>query len=135
LSVRRRAEARASELLELTGLTELAGARAGELPMGHARTLELARTLATNPKLLLLDEPSSGLNDTETGQLAALLRRLQADQHLSLLIVEHDMNFVLPLSDAVYVLDFGCVIATGTPDEIRRDEGVRAAYLGEEVGA
>ena len=135
LSVRRRAEARADELLELTGLTELAGARAGELPMGHARTLELARTLATNPKLLLLDEPSSGLNDSETEALAGLLKRLQSEQDLSLLVVEHDMNFVLPLSDEVYVLDFGRVIAQDTPDAIRRNEAVRAAYLGEEVGA
>src|SRR5581483_11350770 len=113
----------------------LAGARAGELPMGHARTLELARTLATNPKLLLLDEPSSGLNDSETEALAGLLKRLQSEQDLSLLVVEHDMNFVLPLSDEVYVLDFGRVIAQDTPDAIRRNEAVRAAYLGEEVGA
>ena len=135
LAVRRRAETRAGELLELTGLHELAGARAGELPMGHARTLELARTLATNPKLLLLDEPSSGLNDPETEALAALLKRLQAERELSMLIVEHDMNFVLPLSDRVYVLDFGRVVAHGTPDEIRKDAVVQAVYLGEEFAA
>ena len=133
IGVRRRAEARAAELLELTGLRELAGARAGELPMGHARTLELARALATDPKLLLLDEPSSGLNDSETEALATLLKRLQSQRDLSLLVVEHDMNFVLPLSDEVYVLDFGKVIAHGSPDEIRRDPVVQAAYLGAEV--
>ena len=124
----------AAELLELTGLRELAGTRAGELPMGHARTLELARTLATGPKLLLLDEPSSGLNDEETAALAVLLKRLQSEHELSLLIVEHDMNFVLPLSDEVYVLDFGQVVAHGTPDEVRKDAVVQAVYLGEEIG-
>ncbi len=133
IGVRQRAERRAAELLELTGLGELAGARAGELPMGHARTLELARALATDPKLLLLDEPSSGLNDSETEALAALLKQLQSQRELSLLVVEHDMNFVLPLSDEVYVLDFGKVIAHGAPDEIRRDPIVQAAYLGTEV--
>jgi len=133
--VRRRAQARAAEVLELTGLGELAGARAGELPMGLARRLELARALATDPKLLLLDEPSSGLNDEESRALAGLLQRLQARRALSLLVVEHDMNFVLPLSDEVFVLDFGKVIAHGSADEVRRDPVVQAAYLGEEVGA
>jgi ABC-type branched-subunit amino acid transport system ATPase component len=103
--------------------------------MGLARTLELARTLATNPRLLLLDEPSSGLNDEETEALGSLLKRLQSQHELSLLVVEHDMNFVLPLSDEVYVLDFGRVAAHGRPDEIRKDPGVQALYLGEEVGA
>jgi len=132
---RRRAEARAAELLELCGLSELAGARAGELPMGLARTLELARVLATDPKLLLLDEPSSGLNDAETRALAKLLRRLRAERGLSLLVVEHDMSFVLPLCDEVYVLDFGKVIAHGTPDAIRKDPIVQAAYLGQEIAS
>jgi branched-chain amino acid transport system ATP-binding protein len=103
--------------------------------MGHARTLELARALATDPKLLLLDEPSAGLNDAETEALAGLLKRLQSQRDLSVLVVEHDMNFVLPLSDEVYVLDFGKVIAHGEPDEIRRSPLVQAAYLGNEIGA
>jgi branched-chain amino acid transport system ATP-binding protein len=133
IGLRRRAEERACELLELTGLTELARARAGELPMGHARTLELARALATDPKLLLLDEPSSGLSEAEAASLAALFRRLQTDNELSLLVVEHDMGFVLPLSHEVYVLDFGKIIGHGSPDEIRRDPVVQAAYLGVEV--
>ena len=133
MGLRRRAEGRAAELLDLTALSELAGARAGELPMGLARRLELARALATAPRLLLLDEPSSGLNDEEAAALATLLRRLQAEREVSLLVVEHDMNFVLPLSDEVYVLDFGKLIAHGSPAEIRRDPVVQAAYLGEEV--
>jgi branched-chain amino acid transport system ATP-binding protein len=98
--------------------------------MGHARTLELARALAGDPKLLLLDEPSSGLNDEETRDLGSLLRRLRSERSISLLVVEHDMSFVLPLADEVYVLDFGKLLAHGTPAEIRRDRDVQAAYLG-----
>lgn len=133
LDVRRRAEGRAHELLALVGLTPHAGARTADLPMGLARILEIARALATEPKLLLLDEPSSGLNDEESKRLAALLRELHTVRNYSLLVVEHDMDFVLGLSNHVYVLDFGKLLASGSPDEMRADERVRAAYLGEEV--
>ncbi len=135
IDVRLRAHRRAEELLELVGLTEHAQARAADLPMGLARILELARALATEPKLLLLDEPSSGLNDNETDELEDILRGLHRDGELSILLVEHDMDFVLGLSQEVYVLDFGKLIAHGTPAKIRRDPVVRAAYLGEEVPA
>ncbi len=135
IDVRRRAEGRAGELLELVGLTEHADTRSTDLPMGLARVLEVARALATDPKLLLLDEPSSGLNEQETSRLAELLSTLQEQDELSLLIVEHDMAFVLGLSDEVYVLDFGKMIAHGSPAKIRRDPVVQAAYLGTEVKA
>ena len=133
IDVRRRAHDRADQLLDLVGLGDAADTRAADLPMGHARLLELARALATDPKLLLLDEPSSGLNETESARLAELLRRLRAQQMLSLLVVEHDMEFVLGLSDHVYVLDFGKLIAQGTPAEIRSDPVVHAAYLGADI--
>jgi len=133
LDVRRRAEGRAVELLELVGLTDHAHARTADLPMGLARILEIARALATDPLLLLLDEPSSGLNDEESSRLATLLRTLRRERNFSMLVVEHDMDFVLGLSSDVYVLDFGKMIASGAPGEIRADERVRAAYLGREV--
>ncbi len=133
LDVRHRAHGRAEELLELVGLTEHARARTADLPMGLARRLEIARALATEPKLLLLDEPSSGLNETETSQLAELLRTVQRERGLSMLVVEHDMEFVLGLSRDAYVLDFGKMLAHSSPAELRADPRVRAAYLGEEV--
>jgi branched-chain amino acid transport system ATP-binding protein len=133
IDVRRRAEGRAAELLALVGLHEYANSRTADLPMGLARTLEVARALATDPKLLMLDEPSSGLNDEETDRLATLLERLRSENDLSLLVVEHDMDFVLGLSDHVYVLDFGKLIAHGSPKQMRRNRKVQAAYLGEEI--
>ena len=133
IDVRRRAERRSAELLELVGLSDHARARAADLPMGLARVLEVARALATDPRLLLLDEPSSGLNDEESARLADLLRRLKAERELAMLVVEHDMGFVLGLSDEVYVLDFGRMIAHGTPRSVQRNPAVQAAYLGKEL--
>ncbi|MEX2539968.1 MAG: ABC transporter ATP-binding protein [Actinomycetota bacterium] len=133
IDVRRRAQGRADELLALVGLTDHATTRAADLPIGLARVLELARALATDPSLLLLDEPSSGLNDQESTRLAELLASLRKKRELSILLVEHNMDFVLGLSDEVYVLDFGRMIASGTPRQIQKDPDVRAAYLGEEM--
>jgi branched-chain amino acid transport system ATP-binding protein len=133
IDVRRRAHARAVRLLELVGLGDHSERRAAGLSMGHSRLLELARALATDPKLLMLDEPSSGLNEAESEQLADLLRALRTTQDISVLVVEHDMDFVLGLSETVYVLDFGKLIAQGTPAQIRRDPIVRAAYLGRDA--
>jgi branched-chain amino acid transport system ATP-binding protein len=133
IDVRNRAHGRADELLDLVGLSDQGTTRAADLSIGHSRLLELARALATDPKLLMLDEPSSGLNEEESSHLAALLARLRSERGLGLLIVEHDIDFVLGLSDTVYVLDFGRMIASGTPSQVQKDPIVRAAYLGEDI--
>jgi branched-chain amino acid transport system ATP-binding protein len=105
------------------------------LPLGMARLVEIARSLACEPNVLLLDEASSGLDAVETEQLAGSLRRLVDQRGVSLLLVEHDVELVMGLADQVYVLDFGQCIAHGTPAEISANPAVRAAYLGEEVAA
>jgi ABC-type branched-subunit amino acid transport system ATPase component len=122
-------------LLAQLGLTRLASASVAALPLGTSRLVEVGRALATSPSLLLLDEPLSGLDLKESEQLANVLSRVvrESDQDVSLLMVEHDVATVLALSDTIYVLDFGEVIASGVPDEIRQSEAVRAAYLGGEV--
>lgn len=117
------------EQLELLGLTDASNTLAGELPTGSARLLEVARALASRPRILLLDEPASGLNDTETAQLGNLLRTLKADG-LTTLMVEHDMSLVMDVCDWIHVLNLGIVIASGTPHDIQRNDEVRAAYLG-----
>jgi branched-chain amino acid transport system ATP-binding protein len=103
------------------------------LPLGLCRMVEIARSLAREPSVLLLDEASSGLDAAETDELARVLRALVTARGVSLLLVEHNVDLVLGLSDRVCVLDFGVRIAEGTPDEIRTDARVRAAYLGEQV--
>ena len=102
------------------------------LPLGTARRVEVARALATGPSIVLLDEPSSGLDGHETAQLGGALRTVVEQEQISLLLVEHDVAMVLGLSSEVAVLDFGVRIAYGTPDEIRNDPAVRAAYLGDD---
>jgi len=102
------------------------------LPLGTSRLLEIARALAVDPHVLLLDEPSSGLDSRETDELASTLSNLVADHGVSLLLVEHDVELVLGMSDVVHVLDFGVKISEGTPTEVRADPAVRAAYLGTE---
>ena len=117
------------ELMARVGIEDVADLMVGTLPTGTARLVELARALATGPKLLLLDEPSSGLDDNETDAMAALLRNLVADG-LAVLLVEHDMSFVMGTCDTITVLDFGRVISTGTPEQVGADPTVQAAYLG-----
>jgi branched-chain amino acid transport system ATP-binding protein len=117
------------ELLERVGLTRYAGQRADSVPTGVARLLELARALAIQPRLLLLDEPSSGLDETETGHFGALLREVAADG-CAVLMVEHDMQLVMEVCEYIHVLEFGKVIARGDPAQIRSDRTVQAAYLG-----
>jgi branched-chain amino acid transport system ATP-binding protein len=119
----------ADETLERVGIGDVAEFMVGTLPTGTARLVELARALATNPKVLLLDEPSSGLNEEETQEMAHLLRTLVGDG-LAVLLVEHDMSFVMGTCEVIYVLDFGKIIAHGTPGEIQNDPMVQAAYLG-----
>jgi branched-chain amino acid transport system ATP-binding protein len=121
--------ANADGVLELVGLAALGHQAADTLPTGQARLLELARALATRPRLLLLDEPSSGLSDTESEELGALLCRL-AEAGMGVLLVEHDMGLVMRVCAQINVLDFGSVLAVGTPADIRADDRVRAAYLG-----
>jgi branched-chain amino acid transport system ATP-binding protein len=121
----------ADEILARVGIEGVAEVTVGTLPTGTARLVEVARALATGPKVLLLDEPSSGLNEHETAELSALLRVLAADG-LAILLVEHDMTFVMGLCSSIYVLDFGQVISVGTPTEVQADPAVRAAYLGGE---
>lgn len=111
------------------GLSGLADVQASTLPTGLARMVELARALAIGPKLLLLDEPGSGLDESESATLGDLLVRLAANG-MAVLLVEHDMELVMRICDTVHVLDFGQVIASGTPEEIRSDVAVKAAYLG-----
>ncbi|MHB9130569.1 MAG: ABC transporter ATP-binding protein [Armatimonadota bacterium] len=120
---------RAYYLLEEVGMEGLAGLRAGDIPFGQQRLLEIARALALEPKLLLLDEPAAGLNRTETTALGGLIRRIR-DRGLTILLVEHDMHLVMNLAERVIVLDSGQQIADGTPAEVRADARVCAAYLG-----
>ena len=123
---------RVDHLIELLGLTGVANTGASVLPLGTARRVEVARALATGPSIVLLDEPSSGLDGHETSQLGAALRTVVEEERVSLLLVEHDVAMVLGLSSSVTVLDFGLCIAQGTPNEIRADPAVRAAYLGDD---
>jgi branched-chain amino acid transport system ATP-binding protein len=117
------------EIIERIGLTDVADARVDSLPTGQCRLVELGRCLATQPKVLLLDEPASGQNEDETEQFAVLLRQLAAEG-VAILLVEHDVALVMSVCSTVHVLDFGRIIAHGSADEIQRDEAVLAAYLG-----
>ncbi|HEY1828562.1 MAG TPA: ABC transporter ATP-binding protein [Acidimicrobiales bacterium] len=119
----------ANGVLDMVGLSALAHQPADSLPTGQARLLELARALATRPRLLLLDEPSSGLSDSESEELGNLLLRL-AEAGMAILLVEHDMGLVMRICTRINVLDFGSVLCVGSPADIRADERVRAAYLG-----
>jgi branched-chain amino acid transport system ATP-binding protein len=123
------------ELLERVGLRAFADVTADSVPTGIARLTELARALACSPKLLLLDEPSSGLSESETADFAVLVRSLAQDDGRSVLIVEHDVELVLGLCSTIHVLDFGSIIASGPPDVVRADPRVQDAYLGADADA
>lgn len=122
-------------MLEKIGLTRYVNEFAKNLPYGAQRRLEIARALATEPFLLLLDEPAAGMNAQETKALDELILRLRSDMKVSILLIEHDMKLVMSLSDRIYVVDYGKKIAEGNPEEIKSNPAVIKAYLGEDIDA
>ena len=125
---------RALELLDIFHMTDLANVPAGSLPYGAQRRLEIMRALATSPKLLLLDEPAAGMNPSETAELTETIRRIRDDFNIAVLLIEHDMSLVMGICEGIAVLNFGRIIAKGTPDEIRNNPQVIEAYLGKKEG-
>ncbi len=128
----RETKKRGEEILEYVGLGHRMNEHAANLPIGEQRVLEIGRALATEPKLLLLDEPAAGLNIKETRNLGLLIRRIRDERGITVLLVEHDMDLIMGISDRITVINFGEVIAEGTPLEIQKNPEVIAAYLGVE---
>jgi len=127
-----KANAKAMELLDFMGLAEFADVKAGSLPYGVQRRLEIVRALATNPSIILLDEPAAGMNPSETAELMHQIRRIRDTFHIAIFLIEHDMNLVMNVCEAIAVVNYGRIIAKGTPEEIRANPAVIEAYLGKE---
>ena len=117
-------------MLDLLGLARLADRRAGDLPYGDQRRVEIARALAGEPSVLLLDEPSAGMNPNETDDVVELIARVHREFSLTMVVVEHDMKLIMRLSQQIQVLNRGQILASGTPEEIQANPDVIAAYLG-----
>ena len=131
----KKANEKAMELLDFMGLADVADVKAGSLPYGVQRRLEIVRALATNPSIILLDEPAAGMNPSETTELMHQIRRIRDTFHIAIFLIEHDMNLVMNVCEAIAVVNYGRLIAKGTPDEIRANPAVIEAYLGKEDSA
>ena len=126
-------KAKALELLAIFDLDKEAETLAKNLAYGQQRRLEIVRALATEPKILFLDEPAAGMNPQETAELTALIRRIKNEFNITIMLIEHDMSLVMEVTERIYVLEYGRLIAHGTPDEIKNDKRVIEAYLGGEA--
>ena len=128
----KKANERAMELLDFMGLKDVAHVKAGSLPYGVQRRLEIVRALATNPAILLLDEPAAGMNPSETAELTEQIRRIRDTFGIAIFLIEHDMNLVMNVCEGIAVVNYGRIIAKGTPEQIKNDPAVIEAYLGRE---